>query len=141
VAARARHTEVFILLLSAWALIGLAWLLTRGEQRQLTAAQRGAELFRQQFRVAQGLGPLFNRRSYDGCHGFPSAGGVGPNGLATELRLEQSQPAIYDRPIGLRELYRDPVSGAEHYLVRYPRELQAQHRRHSAAHTNIVLGA
>lgn len=51
------------------------------------------------------------------------------------LELEQSQPEIYDRPVGLRLLYRDPSSGAEHYLVRYPDGLRGQAHRHSAAHT------
>ena len=55
------------------------------------------------------------------------------------LSLEQSQPVIYDRPIGLRLLYQDPDSGAEHYLIRYPAGLRALRHRHSAAHTVIVL--
>lgn len=57
----------------------------------------------------------------------------------SRLDLEEAQPEIYDRPIGLRMLYRDPVSGAEHYLIRYPAGLAARHHRHSAAHTIIVL--
>ncbi|HZI96877.1 MAG TPA: cupin domain-containing protein [Actinomycetales bacterium] len=56
------------------------------------------------------------------------------------LDLVQSQPAIYDRPIGLRLLHQDPASGAEHYLVRYPAGLKAQRHRHTAAHTIVVLG-
>jgi quercetin dioxygenase-like cupin family protein len=55
------------------------------------------------------------------------------------LELERSQPEIYDRPIGLRLLYQDPISGAEHYLVRYPAGLRAEHHRNSAPHTIIVL--
>jgi quercetin dioxygenase-like cupin family protein len=55
------------------------------------------------------------------------------------LELGQSQPEIYDRPVGLRLLYQDPSSGAEHYLVRYPAGLRGQPHRHSAAHTIIVL--
>jgi quercetin dioxygenase-like cupin family protein len=55
------------------------------------------------------------------------------------LELDESQPVIYDRPIGLRQLYQDPVSGAEHYLIRYPANLQVQHHRHTAAHTIVVL--
>jgi quercetin dioxygenase-like cupin family protein len=55
------------------------------------------------------------------------------------LELRESQPIIYDRPIGVRLLYQDPVSGAEHYLIRYPTGLQAQWHTHSAAHTIIVL--
>jgi len=55
------------------------------------------------------------------------------------LPLEQSQPVIYDRPIGLRLLYEDPDTGAEHYLIRYPAGLQARSHRHTAAHTIVVL--
>lgn len=54
-------------------------------------------------------------------------------------RLEESQPSIYDRPIGLRLLHRDPLSGAEHYLVRYPAGLRAQPHTHTAGHTMVVL--
>jgi quercetin dioxygenase-like cupin family protein len=56
-----------------------------------------------------------------------------------QLKLEESHPGIYDRPIGLRMLYQDPGSGAEHYLVCYPAGLRARHHRHSAAHTIIVM--
>jgi quercetin dioxygenase-like cupin family protein len=60
------------------------------------------------------------------------------DGLAS-LELDQSQPAIYDRPIGVRLLHHDPTSGAEHYLIRYPAGLQAGTHRHTAAHTIVVL--
>jgi quercetin dioxygenase-like cupin family protein len=60
------------------------------------------------------------------------------DGLSS-LELEESQPIIYDRPIGIRMLYQDPVSGAEHYLIRYPAGLQAQRHAHTASHTIIVL--
>lgn len=56
-----------------------------------------------------------------------------------ELELEASQPAIYDRPIGVRLLFSDPASGAAHYLIRYPAGLVAQPHRHTAAHTVVVL--
>jgi quercetin dioxygenase-like cupin family protein len=55
------------------------------------------------------------------------------------LELHESQPVIYDRPIGLRQLYQDPLSGAEHYLIRYPPDLRTRRHRHTAAHTIIVL--
>jgi hypothetical protein len=42
------------------------------------------------------------------------------------VELGRSQPVIYDREIGLRLLYQDPDSGAEHYLVRYPAGLRAR---------------
>ena len=57
----------------------------------------------------------------------------------SSLALEESQPEIYDRPIGLRLLYHDPISGAEHYLIRYPVGLQAHPHQHTSAHTIIVL--
>jgi quercetin dioxygenase-like cupin family protein len=59
-------------------------------------------------------------------------------GLA-DLPLETTRPVIYDRPIALRQLFRDPRTGAEHFLVRYPAGLRARWHRHSAAHTLVVL--
>ena len=55
------------------------------------------------------------------------------------IELDESQPVIYDRPIGLRLLHQDPASGAEHYLIRYPRGLKALQHRHTAAQTIVVL--
>jgi quercetin dioxygenase-like cupin family protein len=60
-------------------------------------------------------------------------------GQLNAVQLGQSQPVIYDRPIGVRLLHQDPDSGAEHYLIRYPAGLKAQRHRHTAAHTIIVL--
>jgi quercetin dioxygenase-like cupin family protein len=57
----------------------------------------------------------------------------------TSVGLGPSQPVIYDREIGLRLLYQDPDSGAEHYLIRYPAGLKARLHRHTAAHTIVVL--
>ena len=55
------------------------------------------------------------------------------------LDLRESQPAIYDRSIGLRLLVEDAETGAEHYVVRYPAGMRAKRHRHRAAHTIIVL--
>lgn len=55
------------------------------------------------------------------------------------LELGSSRPVIYDRDIGLRLLYQDPDSGAEHYLIRYPPGLKALSHRHTAAHTIVVI--
>jgi quercetin dioxygenase-like cupin family protein len=55
------------------------------------------------------------------------------------VELGWSQPLIYDRGIGLRLLYHDPDSGAEHYLIRYPAGLKVRSHRHTAAHTIVVL--
>lgn len=63
-------------------------------------------------------------------------------GIVHELRsleLGESQQPVYDRPIGIRELFVDPQSGAEHYLVRYPAGMTARRHRHGVAHTIIVL--
>ncbi len=55
------------------------------------------------------------------------------------VEMGQSQPVIYDRPIGMRLLYEDPDSGAEHFLIRHPAGLKAELHRHTAAHTIVVL--
>jgi len=55
------------------------------------------------------------------------------------IDLDSSQQTVYDRPIGLRPLHQDPVTGAEHYLVRYPAGLTALRHRHTAAHTIVLL--
>jgi quercetin dioxygenase-like cupin family protein len=55
------------------------------------------------------------------------------------VEMHQSHPVIYDREIGVRLLYEDPDSGAEHYLIRYPAGLNARLHRHTAAHTIVVL--
>lgn len=60
-------------------------------------------------------------------------------GDLSSVEVERSQPVIYDREIGLRLLNRDPDSGEEHYLVRYPAGLRARTHRHSAAQTVVVL--
>jgi hypothetical protein len=51
------------------------------------------------------------------------------------VELGRSHPVVYDREVGLRLLYQDPDSGAEHYLVRYPAGLKARAHRHTAAHS------
>lgn len=56
---------------------------------------------------------------------------------ATETHASRLE--IYDRDIGVRLLHRDPASGAEHYLIRYPAGLRARMHRHTAAQTIVVL--
>jgi quercetin dioxygenase-like cupin family protein len=55
------------------------------------------------------------------------------------VEMDTSRPVVYDREIGLRLLYEDPGSGAEHYVVRYPAGLKARTHRHTAAQTIVVL--
>ncbi len=57
----------------------------------------------------------------------------------SSVELDRSRQVVYDREIGLRLLYEDPGSGAEHYIVRYPAGLKARMHRHSAAQTIVVL--
>ncbi len=67
---------------------------------------------------------------------------VGEVIIVDHLRSVEMRPAqsvIYDREIELRELYQDPLTGAEHYLIRYPAGLKARSHRHTAAHTIVVL--
>jgi quercetin dioxygenase-like cupin family protein len=52
---------------------------------------------------------------------------------------ESTHSVVHDAGFGVRLLYQDPHSGAEHYLVRYPARLGARVHRHTAAHTIIVL--
>lgn len=59
-------------------------------------------------------------------------------GLAGQ-ELRAADVEIYDRPVGVRLLYRHPVTGADHYLIRYPPGLVAATHRHTAAHTFVVL--
>jgi quercetin dioxygenase-like cupin family protein len=55
------------------------------------------------------------------------------------LPLRTSEQPAYDRPFELRELYEDPRTGAEHYVVRYRAGTKAKWHRHHAAHTIIVV--
>lgn len=56
-----------------------------------------------------------------------------------QLDLRPSEQVIYDRPVGLRHLYTDPRTHAEHYLVRYPEGLKARRHRHTTAQSVVVL--
>src|SRR5919197_2898274 len=53
--------------------------------------------------------------------------------------LEPAHSVVHDAEFGVRLLYQDPRSRAEHYLVRYPASLGARLHRHTAAHTIVVL--
>lgn len=55
------------------------------------------------------------------------------------LPLHTSEQPAYDRPFELAELYADPDTGAEHYVIRYRAGTEARWHRHSAAHTMIVI--
>ena len=65
--------------------------------------------------------------------------------IIDQLRLLQlhepgaAAAAVYDEPIELRLLFEDPLSGEEHYLVRYPAGLKGHLHQHTAAHTIVVL--
>ncbi|MGH2630386.1 MAG: cupin domain-containing protein [Actinomycetota bacterium] len=57
----------------------------------------------------------------------------------TTAGTRPSHLEIYDREIGVRLLYQDPTSGAEHYLIRYPAGLKTRAHRHTASQTIVVL--
>jgi quercetin dioxygenase-like cupin family protein len=55
------------------------------------------------------------------------------------LEAPPKKIAVYDREIGMRLLYEDPETNAEHYLIRYPAGTKAKLHRHTAAQTIVVL--
>ena len=55
------------------------------------------------------------------------------------VELRETRQDVYDVPFRLALLREDPVTGAEHYVVRYPPGLRARWHRHTAAHTIVVL--
>ncbi|MBV9101104.1 MAG: hypothetical protein JOZ46_04570 [Candidatus Dormibacteraeota bacterium] len=62
--------------------------------------------------------------------------------IASDLSTAELRPSrnvVYDREIGVRLLHEDPLSGAEHYLIRYPPGLTSRLHRHTAAHTIVLL--
>ena len=61
---------------------------------------RGAKLFVTDFTPEQGLGPLFNRRSCVMCHGSPTTGGMGWNGLGIVHRVGRFAGGSFDPLIG-----------------------------------------
>jgi CxxC motif-containing protein (DUF1111 family) len=62
--------------------------------------KQGAKLFLADFTPEQGLGPLFNRRSCVLCHGNPSAGGMGWNGLGIVHRVGRFVDGSFDPLVG-----------------------------------------
>jgi quercetin dioxygenase-like cupin family protein len=74
--------------------------------------------------------------------GQKQPGGYGKAIVHADLEALETTPSkmvVYDREIGVRMLYEDPNSGAEHYLIRYPPGLKAKLHRHTAAHTIVLL--
>lgn len=71
--------------------------LTPGTERPTLAANGtpGADVALQ-----MGLGPSFNGRSCADCHRLPVAGGMGPDGLATVLRIGKLDSHGYDPLLG-----------------------------------------
>jgi len=55
------------------------------------------------------------------------------------LALRTSEQPAYDQPFQLHDLYRDPRTAAEHYVVRYRAGTKARWHRHTAGHTMIVV--
>src|SRR5262249_19376033 len=62
--------------------------------------KQGARLFLTDFTPEQGLGPLFNQRSCVVCHGIPSAGGMGWDGLGIVYRVGRLEGGSFDPLVG-----------------------------------------
>jgi CxxC motif-containing protein (DUF1111 family) len=62
--------------------------------------KQGAKLFLADFTPEQGLGPLFNQRSCVVCHGIPSAGGMGWDGLGIVYRVGRIEDGSFDPLVG-----------------------------------------
>ena len=58
--------------------------------------KQGAKLFLEDFTPEQGLGPLFNQRSCVACHGNPTAGGMGWDGLGIVYRVGRFENGAFD---------------------------------------------
>ena len=94
-----------LVIVAVCALVISVWVLTRSEEHGLPGDPvRGAELFRTEFTPEQGLGPLFNKQACSACHAEPSVGGMGPNGLATVLRVGRLTDAGFDPMFGKHRL-------------------------------------
>jgi CxxC motif-containing protein (DUF1111 family) len=61
---------------------------------------QGAKLFVANFTPAQGLGPLYNRPSCVLCHGSPTTGGMGWDGLGLVQRVGRFERGSFDPLIG-----------------------------------------
>jgi CxxC motif-containing protein (DUF1111 family) len=81
-------------LVAVCAIVIVAWVGSRKDEVS------GAELFRTEFTPEQGLGPLFNERACSTCHAMPEVGGVGRDGLETELRVGRLTDAGFDPMVG-----------------------------------------
>jgi CxxC motif-containing protein (DUF1111 family) len=62
--------------------------------------KQGAKLFLADFAPEQGLGPLFNQRSCVVCHGIPTAGGMGWDGLGIVYRVGRIEDGSFDPLLG-----------------------------------------
>jgi mono/diheme cytochrome c family protein len=60
----------------------------------------GAAVFRTDFTAEQGLGPLYNERSCLACHGSPTAGGMGADGLGIVNRVGRFDGQSFDPLVG-----------------------------------------
>ena len=56
---------------------------------------------------------------------------------SAEMRPGRS--VVYDGEIEIRDLYQDPDTGVEHYLIRYPAGTRTRLHRHTSAHTIVVI--
>ncbi len=90
-----RFSTVFYasVIVTVCALLISVWVLK--DENSLENA-RGAKLFEKEFTPEEGLGPLFNEQACSACHAEPEVGGVGPDGLATVLRVGRLTDGGFD---------------------------------------------
>lgn len=53
--------------------------------------------------------------------------------------FDERSNAIYPVPVGVCRVFEDPVTGAQHFLLRYPPGLAARPHRHTSSHTIVVV--
>jgi CxxC motif-containing protein (DUF1111 family) len=87
-------------LLGVGALLAVTLIVSRDDTGTRGDAERGADLFRKEFTVERGLGPLFNERACSKCHFDPVTGGMGRGGLKTELRVGRFVGGDFDAMLG-----------------------------------------
>ena len=100
--AEGRSSRAFYawVLLGVGALLAVTLIVSREDTESPGDAERGAELFRKEFTVDDGLGPLFNERACSKCHLDPVTGGMGRGGLKTVLRVGRLQHGDFDPMLG-----------------------------------------
>lgn len=100
---RFRSTFAAVAVLTACA-FGVALWAASGTHERGSSRDLGDHLFRKEFTPEDGLGPLFNEQACSSCHVQPAVGGMGPEGLATVLRVGRLTGSGFDQTFGKRRI-------------------------------------